>query len=163
MTDDKCEVVRRKLEQLLRQQHFEWVADAVEEQIRLGKTKREVVEVTDEPELTLSQAPPASPRRRRAPKDKFLRRVEYTPRERLTLTIAALEHAVVDAGEIGIHLNEFISKRTRRPAQVLFAPDEDNTSPRPSSIHAMPAKEKHLRKLRSLLAELRKEVTKDAN
>jgi len=34
MTDDKYEVVRRKLEQLLRQHHFHWVVEAVEEQSR---------------------------------------------------------------------------------------------------------------------------------
>jgi len=163
MTDEKCEAVRHELEALLRRHHFDWVVADVDEQIRLGKTEVEVVETPNEEQFALSGEPPAAERRRRARKDKFLRRVDYTPRERLTLVIAALEHAVVDIGEIGIRLNEFLTERNRRPTEVLFASDEEGVSPRPSPIHAMQVRKANLSAWRSLLAQLRKEETKDAN
>ncbi|MGD0813463.1 MAG: hypothetical protein ABSA83_07655 [Verrucomicrobiota bacterium] len=158
MTDQKCGEVRRHLEALLSRFGYGWVVSAVEEQIRFGKTEILVVDAIEEGQISLPSASSPVRATRRARKDKFLRRVDYTPRDHLKLTIDALEYAVVDVGEIGIHLNDFISRRNLYPSEVKFAPEAEGVAPRASTIHSMPSRREHLARLRSLLADLRKEV-----
>jgi hypothetical protein len=163
MTGEKCEEFRHELEALLKQYKFDWVVTALEEQIRLGKTEVQVVEAITENQLSLPGEPSPLKGSRRTPKDKFLRRVDYTPRERLTLTIDALQRAVVDVGEIGIHLCDFLTKRNLRPSELKFVSEEENLPPKASTIHSMTSRKENFAKLRSLLAQLRREVIKGAN
>ena len=166
MDDQKCQVIYAEFEGLLKENKFEWVIAQLEEQIRLGKTVSQKIEAVkiDPQELGLAfdTEEPSGKGRKNASKDTFLKRVGYSPRERLQLIIGATEHAVVDVGEISAHLAEFLRQGELTVREITLVSEEENVLARSFPLKESSSRTDAVAKLRSLLSALKLEVSKDA-
>lgn len=162
MTAEKCLQLYDEFVRLLREHRFDWVVAEVEEQIRLGKTAEERIVVSEE--FALEITPEADTRRARGRpgRTRFLKCVDYTARERLLLIIDAVEHAVLDVGEMGLHLLESFQKLGVQGPTVSFVPDVEGgeAKPFPASDLNLMERQPAIDELRSLLNELKTEVTR---
>jgi hypothetical protein len=168
MNIEKCQDLYRRLEMLLKEHRLQWVVEQVEEQIRTGKTVSEEIEPAkggDHPELAhvAEIVPRKSSRRPTSPKDKFLRRLEYTPCEQLELLISATEHAVVDVGEIGSVFWHFVRTKEQNFTKVQFVSEEETVSSTTFEFGESSERLPAVHKLRALLAQLKKEVKAHAH
>ncbi len=160
MTDEKCLQLYDEFVRLLREHHFDWVVAEVEEQLRLGKTAEERIEVSEGLALESSPGADAPPARGRPARTRFLKRVDYTARERLLLIIGAVEHAVLDVGEIGSHLLEAFRKLGVQGRPVSFVPDVEGGEAKPFPASELAQRKPAMAELRSLLNKLKTEVTR---
>src|SRR4051794_3740366 len=97
ITDSEVDKVYDTLRGTLQETGFSWVAAQVAREIRLGKTESKKIRTTerDEPEEFLLDNPI-----RTGKPEMFTSSVEYTPKERLELLLAALEHASIEVAEV---------------------------------------------------------------
>lgn len=163
MTDEKCLQLYNEFVQLLREHHFDWVVAEVEGQLRLGKTAEERIVVSEEFALETSPQAPARRARGRPARTRFLKRVDYTARERLLLIIEAVEHAVLDVGEIGLHLLESFQKLGMQAGAISFVPDVERGEAKPFPASNLKEQQPAIQELRSLLNRLKTEVKRNAD
>lgn len=166
MNNQKCQELYGAFVLLLGQHEFHWVIGQVEEQIRLGKTAPERIAPPHGPQLDLLEPddePTARGGRSRASREIYLKRIPYTPCERLVLIIEATEHAVVDVGEIGSHLAEFLRRQPAAMREVKFAQEDESILEKPFLFADALSRKPAIAELRSLLAKLKAEVCKHAN
>lgn len=162
MTDEKCLQLYNEFVQLLREHRFDWVVEEVEGQLRLGKTAEERIVVSEEFALESSPEADAPPARGRPARTRFLKRVDYTARERLLLIIGAVEHAVLDVGEIGLHLLESFQKLGIEARPISFVPDGERGEAKPFLASTLRERQPAIRELRLLLNQLKREVKRNA-
>lgn len=115
LTSDESEQIFTELEKILAKQEMSWVADQVNEQIRLGKpVQREIEE----------KEGIANPSNRRKAKVTYPTTVEYLPNEKLDLLVNAIKAVVVDTALMEKELFKFFPSKEGQPKQIIFCEDE---------------------------------------
>jgi hypothetical protein len=89
--------------------------------------------------------------------------VNYTKREQVALLIDALERAVVNVTDLGVHVGGFVEKEKVQGKQVKFASEEEGVHGRLFSPIEAVSRKDSAAKLKTFLVALKKEVLADAN
>jgi hypothetical protein len=97
VNDEEADRLYTRLLRMLGDRQLRWVAEQVSEEVALGRTFSKTVPVLD------SQESPEGSRPRRR-KTKFVSTVQYTPKERLSLLLDAIDRAVVVTSEFQKHI-----------------------------------------------------------
>lgn len=106
----------------LREHRLSWVVEQIQDQVRAGKPTTRVVAPTP-PSMSLRYADEASLARR--PRSERLAATEsYTPTERLTLALEAIERAVVQTADLEDELLKFSHAEGKTAARISFEPED---------------------------------------
>jgi hypothetical protein len=156
-----------RLIRILRHHRLDWVVVQVQEQIRTGKpaTKEVITLRSTQIRLPFDNRFSSEPSRS-GHKAEFVATEEYTPKERLLLTIDALERVVVGWTEMQKELYSFFADRTNAghaEPEIKFEPEEFDDAvafhlPRPNARSI-----ESIAQLTRLLRDLRAQATDDDN
>jgi hypothetical protein len=161
ITDSEALNLYENLRRLLTEIKFEWVVAEVDSEVRLGKTETTRIRTfdTDVPSelLELTDVRYGKPTR-------FTRTIEYTPRERLTLLIDAVERASVDVAELHeaaistLAESASITRPQRSISEISFVDPISGETRESSTAEARRKLSLAAANLRPLLQEIRQEL-----
>lgn len=162
MNEQECIHAFERLIKILNDNGLGWVAEQVNEQIRIGKTiQREIETLKEGKGMPLfATVDDYSSKLTRGPKATFPVTVEYQPSERLELLINAVRQAIVDTADMEHHLVSFTEKNDETPKKIQFYIDEPNSEPKSISAETIRLRHKNAKRLNELLASLQKEISK---
>jgi hypothetical protein len=159
MGERSAEEAYHALVQWLRDSELSWVAEQVEDEIKLGKVKQERIKVTTD--MFSVQVPVSRLPSGKQSSAQFVGRAEYTAQEKFEMVAGAIQVTIVGAVRIQDALAETLGASDRNMT-IRFVPGETG-----DTEHAYrPADLDHRRaaadEVEALLSELRKDV-KDAD
>jgi hypothetical protein len=155
MGEQSAEEAYRALVHWLRENDLSWVAEQVEDEIKLGKVKQERIKVTSDM-FSVPEPLARLPSGRQSSAD-FVGRAEYTAQEKFEMVVGAVHATIIGAVRIQDALAETLGAYDRSMA-IRFVPGETGET----QHEYVPADLDHRRaaaeKVEALLSELRKEV-----
>tara|TARA_R110002072_G_C7959798_1_gene533788 strand:+ start:60 stop:548 length:489 start_codon:yes stop_codon:yes gene_type:complete len=162
MTDDECNKAYQQLIKYLRSQKMAWLADAIEEEVRLGRDEEIKVKTytqhVDEKGQVFSPRPSGA-------KASFLRSVQYTGQEKLVLTIDAIEETVIATAYMERDFFKVISDTVTdgsqgAPTSVSFIPSQPQAQSQTHEFSqgGVAQRVATAERLQTLLDQLRKEI-----
>lgn len=105
MEERQCQAYYRELVKALNYHELSWVVEQVNEEIQRRKIIKQTVQ-----------------ERRRKPLE-IITTSPYTPCERLSLLLDAIEHAVIHSSDIGKYVRKFFSDQRIPVSEIRFHPD----------------------------------------
>jgi len=160
MDDQERVETYHRLLHILRNVKLGWVADQIEEQVRVGKTVEKEVDTLKpyhhEPQLFESSSVSLT----KGPKAMFPVTVEYSPVERVELVLEAIERTIVSAAEMEQHLAEVISSDIDNWSGIIFHSDSPNGVPVSLDLATIRSRLDNGHHLTKLLQDLRAELVK---
>jgi hypothetical protein len=104
----------------LREHKLEWLADQINDEVVLGKTKPERIAVFRESDWPVAVLESVAPRPK-PPSAEFLTRVDYSPKEKFDIAVGAIRVVVIGATKIQDALTEAVGLNEH---EIVFAPGE---------------------------------------
>ncbi len=157
LSNHECEELFEGLAALLVDFRLEWVVDQVQNQIRIGKVIEREIETLKEAKLeqlplgirdTYGYA--------KGPKATFPVTIPYTPSEKLTLLISAIEHVVINTALMEKALAENLSTSRGWEGIEFRSEEEANRVNRIGEIDILRAD--HIKRLAEMLEKLKSEI-----
>jgi hypothetical protein len=147
------------LVQLLRNNHLDWVAVQIEEEIILGKIKSERINVP----VSVTYGGASGLIEKRTPestKGEFVARVAYTEQEKFEIAIGAVEAVVLGAIKIQDNLAETLNAHEPN-TQIHFVPGETGDVQYTYSLTELEGPRSKIEEIERYLRELRSDVQDD--
>lgn len=160
MTEEQCQEAYSTLTNILTQNNLDWVIGEVDNEIRLGKIVDRLVkersrqqsgsdlsfEIVDTRNQRLSSRPIY-----------VQQRVEYTGQERIHILIRAIEHAVINVGDIEENTANSLARHGGF-VRLVFEPDGTNEQSFVIEQSQVTIRSKSREQLRQLLEQIKDQV-----
>lgn len=122
MSESDAREAYEALVNFLRENHLDWLAEQINDEVVLGKVKSERIAVTGDGEifndLVVRTILPARPKR---PSSEFLARAEYSAHEKFDIAVGAIRAVVVGAVRIQDALADTLKEHDN---EIAFVPGE---------------------------------------
>lgn len=140
----------------LREHGLSWVAEQIQDHVRAGKPTTRVVAPTPSQTSIWYAQEALAPRRPRS--ERLAATEPYTPAERVSLALQALERAVIETADLEDEILKFSHVESKAPVRTIFEPEELEDAERREFGVVPTARRQAVAQLRQAVEALRREA-----